>query len=145
MTGRGVSWIHVDDNAPPCVRSACLIVAAGRYRRDDPGPWYAVACGDACVAFIGRDGALWPAACPGLPQPPANSVSRYSLGHLRRAGARDCSGVSVRGPARPSSNRDLCPGHQRTSLDTVRILAPHPALPCSVRAALFSTQDSEGA
>ena len=120
-------------------------MAAGRYRRDGPGPWYAMACGTACVAFIGRDGPLWPAACPGLPQTPADWVSGYGLGRLRRAGTCDCGGISVRGPAWPDSNRDLCSGHQCTGLDTVRVLVPHPPLPCTERAALFRTLDSEGA
>ena len=145
MQGRGVSWIHADDNAPPCLRSACLIMAAGRYRRDGPGPWYAMACGTACVAFIGRDGPLWPAACPGLPQTPADWVSGYGLGRLRRAGTCDCGGISVRGPAWSRGNCDLCSGHQCTGLDTVRVLTPHPTLPCTERAALFRTLDSEGA
>ena len=125
MQGRGVSWIHADDNAPPCLRSACLIMAAGRYRRDGPGPWYAMACGTACVAFISRDGPLWPAACPGLPQTPADWVSGYGLGRLRRTGTCDCGGISVRGPAWPRGNRDLCSGHQCTGLDTVRVLVRH--------------------
>ena len=126
MPGGGVSWIYADDNAPPYVRPACLIVAASRYRRDGSGPWYAVACRAACVAFIGRDGALWTVACPGLSQALADWISGYGLGRLRRTSARDCGGVSVRWPAWPRGNRDLCPGHQCTGLDTVCILAPHP-------------------
>ena len=100
-------------------------MAAGRYRRDGPGSWYAVACGAARVAFISRDGALWPAACPGLSQTLADWVSGHGLDRLRRTGTCDCGGVSVRGPARPGGNRDLCSGHQRTGLDAVRILAPY--------------------
>ncbi len=110
ITGRGVSWIHADDNAPPCLRSACLIMAAGRYRRDGPGPWHAMACRTAGVAFIGRDGPLWPAACPGLPQTPADWVSGYGPGRLRRTGTCDRGGVSICGPAWSRGNRDLCLG-----------------------------------
>ena len=69
--------------------------------------------------------ALWPAACPGLSQTLADWVSGHGLDRLRRTGPCDCGGVSVRGPARPGGNRDLCSGHQRTSLDAVRILAPY--------------------
>ena len=127
MQGRGVSWIHADDNAPPCLRSACLIMAAGRYRRDGPGPWYAMACGTACVAFIGRDGPLWPAACPGLPQTPADWVSGYGLGRLRRAGTCDCGGVSVRGPAwsRWQSRSMLWSSVYRPGYCTRSCAAPH--------------------
>ena len=96
------------------------------------------------MAFVGRDGALWPAACPGLSQTAADWVSGYGLDRLRRTGTCDCGGISVRGPARPGGNRDLCSGHQRTGLDTVRILARYTTLPCTERAVLFRTLDSEG-
>ncbi len=120
--------MNADENEPPYVRPARLIVAAGRYRRHGPGPWYAVAGGAVCLAFISRDGALWPAAGPGLSQTPADGLSGYGLGRLRRAGARDRGIVSVRGPARPHCDRALCSGHQPTGLDTVRILGPHTTL-----------------
>ncbi len=144
MPDGGVSWIRADDNAPPCIRSACLIMAAGRYRRDGPGPWYALAHGAICLAFISRDGTLRPTARPGLFQTLADWASGYGLDRLRRTGTCDCGGVSVRGPARPGGNRDLCSGHQRTDLDTVRIPARYTTLPCTERAALFRTLDSEG-
>lgn len=46
------------------------------------------------------------------------------MGCLRHPGTCDCGGVSVRGPTRTRGDRDLCLGHQRTGLDTVRVLAP---------------------
>ena len=121
--------MNADENVPPYVRPACLIVAAGRYRRHGPGPWYIAAYGAVCLAFFicrdgCRDGALWPAACPGLSQTLADGLSGYGLGCLRRTRACDCGVVPVRGPARPRCDRDLCSGHQPTSLDTVRVLAP---------------------
>ena len=142
--------MNADDNAPPCVRPAFLVVAAGRYCRHRLGPWPAVAGGAVCLAVAGRDGALWPAAGAGLWPAPADGISGCGLGSICRAGTRDCGVVSVRGPARPRGDRGLCYGHQRAGLDTVRILAPRTTWrtakpPCAVRAVPHGLPVSEGA